>query len=125
CFDAAVKASRFMIIVVMRMTLPAAPGEEADLPGPRPGELNVRRVQVVDRWTAEQHQRSLNIGFEDRDCPGDSGVSGCGQTIAVRTADQHSFRAHTDRFDDIRSTANAAIDEDFNLPVDGFEDFRQ
>src|SRR5579863_1953753 len=95
--------------------------QKIGLPGLR--QVNVRSVQLTDRWAAEQHERALDIGFQDGDSARDAALSASRQPVAVSAADQYSLCAHADRLHDIGPAADASIDENLGLPANGFQHF--
>ena len=89
------------------------------------GTFTYERSRSVNGNAAEQTQRTLNIGTQNFDSSIDSGFSGGGETIGISASTKYGTSAKTEGFNNVSATANAAIHEDFGLPVNRIYDFGQ
>lgn len=80
-------------------------------------------IEVGDGCAAEEAERALDIGAQNGEGAGNTGVAARGEAVGISAADEHDASAEADGFDDVAAAANAAVHEDFGLTVDGSDNF--
>src|SRR5215469_8164519 len=87
--------------------------------------FHVGTVEVGDRRTSQKSESTFEVGAQDLQGARDAGFSGGGQPVDVGASAEDGARAQTDCLHDIGTTTDPAVEQDFRLPVNGSDDFRQ
>src|SRR5579872_7013176 len=70
-------------------------------------------------------KRALNVYSQNLESPRDSGLARGPKSVGIGSSDENAARTQADCFYDIAAAADSAIHQDFDLTVDGRDDFRQ
>src|ERR1700678_3569524 len=92
---------------------------------PVPWNIHIRAVKFLYRRATEQAQRAIDIGAQDFDGAIDAGFSTSGEAVSVGASAEHGASAEAKGFDNVGAAADTAIEQDFDLPVDGLDHLRQ
>jgi len=87
--------------------------------------IHIRAIEFGDGCATEEPQRAVEVGAQNCDGAINAGFSGSGEAIGVGATTEHGASAERKGLDDVSAAANASIQKDFDLPVDGLDDLGQ
>lgn len=85
----------------------------------------MRKVEFINRRTAEKRQRTLDIILEDVEDTPDAGGATRGETHHIRPADENGVSTERHRLDNIVARADSTVDKYLYLSTDRLDDFPQ
>src|SRR6478672_2693070 len=83
-----------------------------------------RRHEVLDRWRADLLHHGVSFGTQQFEHPLDAGLAEGAKTPDIGPTDADGVRADAQCLDDVGTATEAAIDDDRDAAVHGFDDFR-
>src|SRR5204862_5744767 len=91
---------------------------------PASRDIYTGRIHRSDRWTAEQFESSNQISVQNFNGSGNTSVTRRAETISISAPDQHCSSSQAQRFDNIATSTNTAIQKHFDLTTYASHNFR-